>query len=141
MAETRDPRQARGGLGDESVSDLVQRASRQTAELVRQELRPAQAELRGKGRRIGVGAGLVGSGGLIAFYGGAALVAAAVLGLATALDPWLAALIVGVALVVIGGILAIVGRKETVEAMPPTPEQAVASVQDDLQHIKESTGR
>jgi uncharacterized membrane protein YqjE len=141
MADMRAPRQAQEGSGDESVSELVQRASRQTAELVRQELRLAQVELKDKGRRIGRGAGLIGSGGLIAFYGGAALVAAAVFGIATALEPWLAALIVGIVLVVIGAILALIGRKKTVEAMPPTPEQTMASVQDDLHHIKESTGR
>jgi Putative Actinobacterial Holin-X, holin superfamily III len=128
-------------LGDESVSDLVQRASRQTAELIRQEIRLAQVELKDKGQKIGMGAGLVGAGALVAFYGGATLVGAAVLGLATALEPWLAALIVGTTLVVIGGILALVGRRKAAEAFPPTPEEAMASVHDDLQHIKEQTGR
>jgi hypothetical protein len=141
MADVSDPGGERGDLGDESVSELVQRASRQTADLIRQEIRLAQVELKDKGRRIGVGAGIVGAGGLVAFYGGATLVAAAVLGLATALEWWLAALIVGVTLVVVGGILALVGRREAVEALPPTPEQTMASVRDDVQHIKERTGR
>jgi membrane protein len=131
----------RADLGDESVSELVQRASRQTAELIRQEIRLAQVELKDKGQRIGLGVGLVGAGALVAFYGGAALVAAVVLGLATALEPWLAALIVGATLAVIGGILALVGRRKASEALPPTPEEAMASVHDDLQHIKEQARR
>ena len=141
MAGVNHPGGERTDFGDESVSELVQRASRQTADLIRQELRLAQTELKEKGRRIGMGAGLVGAGGLVAFYGGAALVGAAVLGVATALEPWLAALIVGAALVVIGGILALVGRRKAAEGLPPTPEQAMASMHDDLQHIKEKAGR
>jgi uncharacterized membrane protein YqjE len=131
----------RADLGDESVGELVQRASRQTAELIRQEIRLAQVELKDKGQRIGLGAGLVGAGALIAFYGGATLVGAAVLGLATALEPWLAALVVGTTLAVIGGILALLGRRKAAEALPPTPEEAMTSVHDDLQHIKEQARR
>ena len=128
-------------LGDESVAELVKRASRQTTELIRQEMRLARLELKEKARRIRKGAGLVGVGGLVAFYGGAALVGAAVLGLATALEPWLAAMIIGVVLVAIGGVLAAVGRREAVEALPPTPAETTASVHDDLEHIKERTRR
>ena len=36
-----------------------------------------------KDKRLGVGAGLLGSAGVLAFYGGAALVTAPILGLAT----------------------------------------------------------
>ena len=128
-------------LGDESVAELVKRASRQTTELIRQEMRLARLELKEKARRIRKGAGLVGVGGLVAFYGGAALVGAAVLGLATALEPWLAAMIIGVVLVAIGGVLAAVGRREAVDALPPTPAETTASVHDDLEHIKERTRR
>jgi uncharacterized membrane protein YqjE len=131
----------RADLGDESVGELVQRASRQTAELIRQEIRLAQVELKDKGQRIGMGAGVVGAGALVAFYGGGTLVAAAVLGLATALEPWIAALIVGATLAVIGGVLALVGRRKASEALPPTPEEAMTSVHDDLQHIKEQARR
>src|SRR5690348_11886007 len=41
------------GSGQESVSELVQRASQQLTELVRGELRLAQAEIREKGRHYG----------------------------------------------------------------------------------------
>jgi Putative Actinobacterial Holin-X, holin superfamily III len=141
VSDVNHPGGGRADLGDESVSDLVHRASRQTAELIRQEIRLAQVELKDKGQRIGIGAGLVGAGALVAFYGGATLVGAIVLGLATALEPWLAALIVGTTLVGIGGILALVGRRRAAEAFPPAPEQAMASMRDDLEHIKEMKGR
>ena len=80
-------------LDDESVAELVKRAASQTAELVRKEIQLGQVELKDKGRRAGKGIGLLGAAGLIAFYGGGALIAAAVLGLAAAVEPWLSALI------------------------------------------------
>src|SRR5918992_5876641 len=90
-------------LEDRSISELVQRLSGQTQTLVRQELQLAQLELKQKGKRAGIGAGMFGGSGLFALYGLGALVAAAVLGLATAVDAWLAALIVAVGLFALGG--------------------------------------
>jgi len=124
-----------------SVGELVQRASQQTADLVRQEIRLAQAEMREKGRHFGVGAGLVGGGGLVALYGIGVLLAAVVMLLATALEPWVAALIVAVVLLVVAAILAMVGRKQVEQATPPLPEEAAASVQEDIRHIKEKAAR
>ncbi len=45
-----------GDVSDASVGDLVQRLSQQTATLIRQELRLAQAEMKEKGKRAGIGA-------------------------------------------------------------------------------------
>ena len=126
---------------DASMSELVQRASQQTAELVRQEIRLAEAELKDNSRKLGRGAGLLGAGGLMAVYGGAALIAAAVLGLATVIAPWLAALIVGLVILAISIGLAVAGKHEASQALPATPEQASTSVHDDLQHIKERAAR
>lgn len=128
-------------LSDESVGELVKRAASQTAELVRKEIQLGQLEIKDKGRRAGKGVGLLGGAGLVAFYGGAALVAAAVLGLAEAVDPWLSALIVGLILLVIAAVVGLVGKKTTNEALPPKPEQTMASVHDDIDHLKEQTSR
>ncbi len=128
-------------LSDESVGELVKRAASQTAELVRKEIQLGQLEIKDKGRRAGKGVGLLGGAGLVAFYGVATLVAAAVLGLAEAVEPWLSALIVGLVLLVIAGVVGLVGKKTTSEALPPAPEQTMASVHDDIEHLKEQTSR
>jgi hypothetical protein len=128
-------------VSDESVAELVKRAASQTAELVRKEIQLGQAELKDKGRRAGKGVGLLGAAGVIAFYGGGALVAAAVLGLAEAVDPWLSALIIGLVLLAIAAVVGLVGKKTTTEALPPKPEQTMASVHDDVEHLKEQTSR
>ena len=57
-------------------------------------------------------------------------------GLATAVDPWLAALIVAVVVLVIGGILAAVGASKAKNAAPPMPAHAVDSVRADVAAAK-----
>jgi uncharacterized membrane protein YqjE len=128
-------------LSDRSVGDLVQRLSEQTATLVREELRLGQVELQEKGKRAGVGAGMFGGAGLVALYGAGALVAAAILLIATAVDPWIAAVIVGLALLAVGGLLALMGKKQVDRATPPKPEQAIESIQKDVEQVKESVRR
>src|ERR687898_268020 len=122
--------------GEKPLSELVQDLSRQTSTLIRQEMRLAQAELAEKGRHAGKGAGMFGGAGLVALYGVGALIAAAILGLATALEPWIAAAAIGVVLLLVAGILALTGKKELEEAGPPKPEQALDSVQRDIETVK-----
>ncbi|HLM09276.1 MAG TPA: phage holin family protein [Thermoleophilaceae bacterium] len=119
-----------------SVGELVQQLSRQTSTLIRQEMRLAQAELAEKGRHAGKGAGMFGGAGVVALYGGGALVTAAVLGLATVLEPWLGALIVAAVLFALAGILALRGKTEVDRATPAKPEQALENVQRDVATVK-----
>ena len=121
---------------DRPLGELVQDLSRQTSTLIRQEMRLAQAELTEKGRHAGKGAGMFGGAGVVALYGVGALVAAAILGLATALEPWIAAAAIGAGLLLVAGILALTGKKELDEARPPKPEQAIESVQRDVETVK-----
>lgn len=126
---------------DQSVSELVQQASNQAALLVRDEIKLAQVELQEKGKRAGIGAGMFGGSGLFALYGVGALVATAILALATAMDAWLAALIVAVVLFAIAGVLALTGKKQVEQATPPAPEQAIDSAKTDVDHIKRRASR
>jgi dipeptide/tripeptide permease len=70
-----------------------------------------------------------------------ALVAAAILGLATAIAGWLSALIVAVVLFAVAGVLALTGKQRVQQATPPAPEEAIESVQTDIQEVKERAGR
>src|ERR687891_228679 len=121
---------------DRSVGELVQQLSNQTATLVRQELRLAQTELQEKGKRVGIGAGMFGGAGLVALYGVGALVAAAIIGIGTLLEPWVAAVIVGVVLLAVAGILAMLGRKQVKRGTPPLPQQAIESAKRDVDEVK-----
>jgi Putative Actinobacterial Holin-X, holin superfamily III len=86
---------AKEQASEQSLNELVQRASSQTASLVRKEIRLAQVELQEKGKRAGIGAGMLGGSGVVALYGVGTLTAAAILALATAMTGWLAALVRG----------------------------------------------
>jgi Putative Actinobacterial Holin-X, holin superfamily III len=121
---------------DRPLGELVQDLSRQTSTLIRQEMRLAQAELAEKGRHAGKGAGMFGGAGLVALYGVGTLIAAAILGLATVIEAWIAAAAIGVGLLLIAGILALTGKKELDEAGPPKPEQALESMHQDVETVK-----
>ena len=121
---------------DEALGALVHRLSQQIPELVRSEIRLAQAELAEKGKQAGIGIGMFSAAGLLAFFGLALLLATAVLGLATALDAWLAALIVAVVVLAAAGVAAIAGRNRVQQATPPAPERAVEGVKEDVATIK-----
>jgi uncharacterized membrane protein YqjE len=127
--------------GTEPVGDLVQRASQQLTELVRGEMRLAQAEMKEKSKRYGKGGGLFGGAGLVGFLTLQALVATAIAALAVPLPVWAAGLIVTAVLGLIAGVLALTGKKEVGRAAPPIPEQAIDGVKADVEEIKESAQR
>src|SRR4051794_38177516 len=84
----------RADLRDRPAADLVRDLSTQVTTLVRQELELARVELAAKGKEAGIGAGMFGGAGVLALYGGGALVAGAIIALSTAVAAWLAAVIV-----------------------------------------------
>ncbi len=124
-------------LRDRPTGELVKDLSTQVSTLVRQELELAKVELTAKGKQAGIGAGMFGGAGLFALYGVGALVATAILALATAVAAWLAALIVAVVLFAVAGVLALMGKPRAQRAVPPVPEQTVATVKEDVRYTKE----
>jgi membrane protein len=124
-------------LSDSSAGELVKQLSEQLSRLVRDELKLAENEMAAKGSRAAKGVGLFGGSGVIALFGVACLLAAAIAGLALVLATWLAALIVGAALLAIAGVAVLVGRGQLKQATPAVPQQTVDSVKADVQAIKE----
>ena len=140
MAE--GPMQAQQGADsqasdDRALADLMRDLSQQSTELIRQEIELAKAELRQKGKAAGVGAGMFGAAGLIALFGVGALTACLILALATAVDGWLAALIVAVVYLAVAGVAALLGKGKVQEATPPAPEQAIESAKEDVRWTKQ----
>jgi len=124
------------GDSDRPVGELLKELSEQTTTLVRQELELAKLELTEKGKKAGIGAGMFGGAGIVGFYAVGALTACLILALATAVDGWLAALIVAAVYGAVAGVLALSGKSKVQQAVPPTPEQAVDSVKEDVQWTK-----
>ena len=136
-----DTRKSPTGLDAVPTGELVQLLASQVSELVRGELELARTELAAKGKRAGAGAGLAGGGGVVALYGLGALIAAGIAALALLWPVWLAALVVGVVLLIVAGVLALAGRSQLRRAVPAAPEHAVQSVRDDVTTVREAVRR
>ena len=124
-------------LRDQPLPDLLRQLSEQTTTLVREELELAKAEMREKGKQAGIGAGAFGAAGLVGLFAFGALTACLILALATAVDAWLAALIVTAAYAAAAGDLALTGRSKIQQATPPAPERAVESTKEDVEWTKQ----
>jgi uncharacterized membrane protein YqjE len=124
-----------------STGELVKQLSEQVSVLVRDELKLAQVEMTRKGKQTGVGIGLLGGGGLIALYGLGCLIACVIIAISGMVAAWLAALIVGVALLAVAGAAALLGKSRLQKATPPVPKETVDSVKTDVDVIKERARR
>jgi MFS family permease len=124
--------------GERSIAELVKDLSRQSSELAHKEVELAKAEMTIKAKRLGIGAGAFGAAGLIGLLAAAALTATFILALDTAMDSWLAALIVTVVYGAIAGVMALVGKKRVEAGTPPVPERAIESTKQDVEEAKRS---
>jgi membrane protein len=123
-------------LQEKPTSELVHDLSEQATRLVRAEIELAKAELADKGKKAGLGAGMFGGAGLFGVFGFGALTAAAIAALATAMDTWLAALIVAVVYFAVAGIAALMGKSKVSQATPPAPEKALESGRETVEVTK-----
>lgn len=134
---TSSPPVTTDGTEQASLSDLLQQLTDQSTRLARQEIELAKAEMAVKGKRIGIGASAFSIAGLLGLLALGTLTAAAVLGLATGMEGWLAALIVAVVYLLAAGAMALVGRSRVQAGTPPVPEQTMESVKEDIEETKQ----
>ena len=121
---------------DQTLGALVHQLTQQLPELIRSEMRLAQAEVAQKGKRAGVGIGMFSIAGLLAFFAFGSLVATAILALTLVVDAWLAALIVALVLLAVAAVAGLVGRNKVAEAGPPAPERAIQGLKEDIATVK-----
>ena len=121
---------------ERSITTLLSDLASETILLIRQELALLKAELHEKFSRVGQGATALGAGALIAYSGWLVLLAAAVLGLATVLPAWLAALIVALVALAIGGALVFIG-KSRFDADALMPRRSLRSLREDEAWLRE----
>ncbi|MGI8524350.1 MAG: phage holin family protein [Nocardioides sp.] len=124
------------GGPEPTLGALVHDLTQQLPELIRSELRLAQAEMAEKGKRAGIGIGMFSAAGLLAFFGLTCLVATAIIALALAVTAWLSALIIAVVLFIIAGVVAMMGKSKVNAATPAKPERAVEGVKEDIATVK-----
>ena len=129
MTDTRDrkPRSLFGLLGD--VPKLVK-------ELVKGELNLLKAEMLTKAKIFGLAAGLLVGALVIVLYAIGVLLTAAVMGLATVMPAWLAALVIAVAMLLVAAILGLLGWRRLKTGLPITPKRTIDSVKNDVNAVK-----
>ncbi|KJH83002.1 phage holin family protein [Pseudomonas sp. KSR10] len=123
---------------DSSVGGLLRQLTHEVPSLITKELALAKAELSESIRATKAGAASVATGGAVLLGGFIVLLMSAVYGLSKVMEPWLAALIVGGVVVVIGLIMVSAGKKKF-EASSFKPERTIHSVNKDKEAVKGHT--
>lgn len=120
---------------DSSVGGLLRQLTNEVPSLITKELALAKAELSESIRATKAGAASVATGGAVLLGGFIVLLMSAVYALSEVVEPWLAALIVGAVVVVIGLIMVSSGKKKF-EASSFKPERTIDSVNKDKEAVR-----
>ncbi len=123
---------------DTSVGGLLRQLTHEVPSLITKELALAKAEVSESIRATKAGAASVATGGAVLLGGFIVLLMSAVFGLSKVMEPWLAALIVGGVVVVIGLIMVSAGKKKF-EASSFKPERTIHSVNKDKEAVRGHT--
>jgi xanthine/uracil permease len=118
-----------GGLFGDLVNEL--------STLIRQEFALARAELTQKATEVGKGVGYLAIGGALAYAGVLAILAALIVGLAVlGLPWWLAPLLVGLVVVVVGYFLIRRGL-DALKASNLAPRKTIKSIKENREWAKD----
>ncbi|HJQ88182.1 MAG TPA: phage holin family protein [Propionibacteriaceae bacterium] len=124
-------------MADLAVGDIIKNITDDVKLLVQDQVELAKAELTPAAKKGGTGLGLFGVAGYFALSASILLYVAAAFGLVNAgLAPWLAFLIVGVALLLIAGILGGVGY--LVVRKIKGPDRTIAQAKQSVAEVKEA---
>lgn len=122
-----------------TLGKLVEQLSEQATRLVRAEIALAKTEMTAKAKRFGIGAGLVAAALVILLYAVGVLIWAAITGLAEAWPLWLSALVIGLAMVLVAGLLVLVAMQLIKRAA--TRPETIDRVKEDIDAVKEGMHR
>lgn len=127
---------APGGRKPRSLIQLVRDLPTLVTELVQREIDLVKAEVIGKLKALGVGAGLLAGAVILVLFFIGFLLTAAVFALALVMPPWLAALVMAAFLLIVAVVLGLIGYRIIKRTGPPLPTESIASLRQDLSTIK-----
>jgi Putative Actinobacterial Holin-X, holin superfamily III len=119
-----------------STAELVKELSREVSQLVHEEIALAKAEMTQKGKKAGIGAGMLSGAMVLALAAVGGSMAFFILVLDSWMPAWLAALIVTLVYGGAAAVLGLRGKERIAEAAPPKPERTIDSVKEDVQWAK-----
>jgi xanthine/uracil permease len=123
-------------MAERSIGELFSELARETTTLLRQEILLAKVEFGQKAGQVGRQVGLVAIGGAVLYAGLLAVVAALILLLAGYIASWLAALLVGLAVMAIGYGLA-KHQLDALKRVDPKPTATIETLRQDKEWAKE----
>ncbi len=127
---------SQNGATERTLGQLVADATHVISSIMRREVALAKAEIAADAKRALLGAGMFAGAALFAFLALILLLIAAAYGLVAAgLAPWLSFLIVAGVLLLVGTILALVGKR-AVTRIKGKPERTIKNAQDTIAAIK-----
>ncbi len=120
---------------EKSLGELFSELTSEISLLFRQEMELAKLEMVQKLTEMAKNSGMMIVGVAMVYAAFLALAAAAIFALALAVPLWLSALIIGLFIGIIGGLLAYVGLKR-LGRQSPVPEQTIETLKEDKQWLK-----
>jgi hypothetical protein len=134
-AETGEP--AVYATAEPTLGELVAELSEDMSKLVRNEIKLAKVETMETVSTASRNVALMAGGGLLAYAGLIVLLIGLAILVGQAINSyWLAALLVGVIVIGIGGVLLSIGRSG-LKNLSVTPEKTIETLKDDARWIKE----
>lgn len=121
--------------GSESITDLIRQLATDVSTLFGKEMALAKSEVRESVSEMQTAVGAIASGAAIAMAGLVALLMSAVYGLSIILAPWLAALIVGAAALLVGYLM-VSSAKKKISASAVMPDRTIHSAEQDKETVK-----
>lgn len=119
-----------------SLGSLISSLPGLVTDLLKAEFTNLQREIVGKLKAIGIGVAFFVVAAVLAFFMLGVLLAAAVLGFATIMPGWAAALTVAGIILVAIIVLVLIGVNRLKHGVPPAPTETIESVKDDVRAIK-----
>lgn len=124
--------------GSDSIADLIRNLATDLSALLGKEIQLAKAEVGESVSEVQTAVGAIATGAVVAIAGLVILLLSAVYGLSNVVDPWLAALIVGGAALLVGFMMVGAARKK-MSAESLVPDRTIDAAKKDQDTIKRAT--
>ena len=121
---------------ERSVSEVLQDIFGNLQDIVRSEVRLAKVEFTAEASQAAAAGKPLIAGMVLGIYAGGLLLLALVYGLSLVIPPWMAALSVGVLVLLMAAILISIGRAR-LRVVNPVPEKTVESMKENVQWLKD----
>lgn len=126
------------GREERSLGELFAELAQETSTLVRQEVNLAKTEMSQKASKVGKDVGFLAAGGAVAYAGFLAILAGVIFLLNNVMPMWLAAVLVGLVVALVGYFLVRKGL-DALKREDLAPRQTMETLKEDKEWIKDQT--